>query len=162
MSIINKIWLYGGWFYITLFLFLAVRFYFPQVKSYAGKILLIIAVLAAIFSATKEIVSRTGDFNNFLTSPEIKLDKDTLGQFGFAQEVKKVLPAGSIGCVYFSWDTPTAYLIQELYPYRFKPIADDYDVRNCGYVISQFEPRNKLNGSLILEYKKTYLYKLAK
>jgi len=159
MLTLQKIWLYGGWFYLSLLLAIFLSYSLGQVFK---KPILILGLLFAFFFSAKSFLKNFESLPNFWLDFRLsvaqKINKDSFEQDKFSKEIKAVLPPEATGCVYKSWDIPTRFLIQELYPFVFVPKDINQPASDCQYLISQFEPINTSSHRLIFSSEKGYLY----
>lgn len=161
MQIISKIWILGGWFYLSI-LCLVILFYFGK-KGLRKKVDLVVLVWAAIlvlYVAVKSITSNLSQVVGFWLPIDKKLNVETNGQVPYAAHLKNILPKNAQGCLYFSLDMETWYLQNQLYPRMFTVITDNVDVNNCGLLISQFGPRKNPMLEEIDNFNGNYLYKV--
>ena|SRR3989344_6198000 len=161
MQIISKIWILGGWFYLSL-LCLVILFYFGK-KELRKKVDLVVLVWAAIlvlYVAVKSITGNLSQVVGFWLPIDKKLNVETNGQVAYAAHLKNILPKNAHGCLYFSLDMETWYLQNQLYPRMFNVITDNEDVNNCGLLISQFRPRTNPMLEEIDNFNGNYLYKV--
>ena len=121
---------------------------------------MVAAIAFSTYSTAKEVINRRPSFAIFFKSPEEKIASYTFGQNAFAANLKKVLPAQAKGCIYWSWDIPTRWLIQELYPRTFIPVKPEYPLQQCDYIISQFKPNEALANFKQWNFGENYLYKI--
>lgn len=160
MQILSKIWNLGGVFYISLVLSLIIYLFSSEkVKKIIAKSIVILGLFFSLFYSIKASLFTIP--NQLFLSARGKIDKDSIGQYTFAQKAKQVLPPNSSGCVLRSWDTPTAYLIEELYPNVFVPIDHYGDTSPCDYLITQFKPFPDLSDKLVFEFGGNYIYKIT-
>jgi len=159
MLIFQKIWLYGGWFYLSLFLAILLTY---CLKQKLKKIILTLGLFFTfLFSARaflKDLKNLPDFWQDFKLPVAQKIDETSFSQDEFSQELKAILPPAATGCVYKSWDIPTRFLIQELYPFVFVPKEISQPASDCQYLISQFKPINTSSHRLIFSSEKGYLY----
>lgn len=154
---IDKIWLYGGWFYLTLFLAVLLDLILPLKRLIVFSSLVLALIIGLSFYA-KEMRNLADDWQKLRLPYEIKLNQAAYGQIEFAGQLERTLPLSAKGCLYWSWDVPTRFLIQRLYPRSFVPIEEGARLGECPYLISQFRPRELVNYQLILAGQAGYLY----
>jgi len=154
---IDKIWLYGGWFYLTLLLTVLFSLILPlkRLVVFSG---LVLALMIGLSFYVKEMRNLADDWQMFRLPYEVKLSQSDYGQIEFAAQLERTLPLSAKGCLYWSWDVPTRFLIQRLYPRSFVPIEEGASLEKCPYLISQFKPRELVNYQLILASQAGYLY----
>ncbi|MBI2327080.1 hypothetical protein HYU92_02070 [Candidatus Curtissbacteria bacterium] len=160
MAIVNKIWILGGWFYLSLTAAIILFFISPKkIKAYISRGIIIFAAIVSLYLSYKEIAKDTGQIRAFFRPIDEKIEMTTAGQASFATHLRKILPADATGCIYWSWDLPTLYLQKELYPYIFA-VIQRATFSDCRFVISQFnrlvDPRLRLTDS----YQGNYLYEV--
>lgn len=156
---LEKIWVYGGWFYLSLGASIAAAYLIPQ----KAKILSIGALILALGWTGwlyGGMVSRLPQALRRLSLPSAqKKAVMTFGQVPFWEQLEQVLPQKASGCIIASWDVPTYFLKQRLYPRRFQVIGNSTELEGCLYVISQFESRNLPGYAPVLVVKDNVLYK---
>lgn len=157
-SVLDKICLYGGWFYLSLLGLVIAAFLVPKTKELVFKIAIFLTIAISLFYFVSEMKKIPLYWQDFTLSYQEKIDKATFNQETFSKQIEEALPEKAEGCILWSWDIPTLFLIQRLYPLKFSAV--DKVVRtDCPYLISQFKPMN-LNGyRLIMQAKGGYLYK---
>ncbi len=161
MEIIGKIWFLGGWFYLSLILAIIVFFFVKnRLRQYLSSAVIIICAVTALTLSFQEILKNSSQLKLFFTPIDEKQDAVTFNQYSFAQGLRRVLPEGANGCIYWSHDLPTLYLQKELYPHRFNILGKGAANRNCIYIISQFKKIDDPKFSLLYQYKDNYLYKM--
>lgn len=160
MLIFQKVWLYGGWFYLSLFLAIVLSFFFKKkFKELILNLSLFLGFLICLNLFLKNLNKLPNFWQDFKLSSDQKINKTTFGQNKFAKDLRLVLPPDAQGCIYWSWDIPTRFLIQKLYPQIFVAIEKDGSLEKCDYLISQFKPGEVLNYQLIFSSEAGLLYK---
>lgn len=160
MAFFSKIWLLGGWFYLSL-VFLTVLFFLinKKQKIYLNDGVLLLAAGFAIFISLQSMAKQF-QLKTFLDPIETKIDTKTFSQFSYAKHLNAILPKGANGCLYWSFDLATYYLQKELYPHLFSTLGEGLPFNTCEYVISQFRPRVDEKLKLIDSYQNNYIYKV--
>lgn len=159
-EIIQKFWLLGGWFYLSLILALVIYFVLKKrFRKYLATGLVLVSGAFALVLSFQEI-SKEVQIELFLKSVDEKQDAVTFNQYSFAKGIREVLPQGANGCIYWSHDLPTLYLQKELYPHRFGILQSGDSNSNCAYIISQFKKIDDPKFSLFYQYQDNYLYKM--
>lgn len=160
MLILQKIWLYGGWFYLSLFLAIFLIFSFKRkFKKLISNISLFFSLLICLNFFLKNLRKLPNYWQDFRLPIGQKINKTSFGQEQFAKELKLVLPSNTQGRIYWSWDIPTRFLMQKLYPRVFKAIEKDNSLEKCDYLISQFKPVKILGYQLIFSSEAGYVYR---
>jgi hypothetical protein len=155
---LEKVWLYGGWFYLSLGASILVASLSPAKAKWlkTGALILALGWAGWLYGGT---VSQLPQALHRLTLPSgEKKDVMTFGQVPFWEELDRVLPADASGCLLASWDVPTHFLQQRLYPRRFKVVIDQKDLQGCPYVISQFKTYDLPGYAPVLVVKDNVLY----
>jgi len=155
--LIDKIWLYGGLFYLTLLIAVLFSLILP-IKRLIVFSSLVLALIIGFSFYVKGMRSIAGDWQKFRLPYGVKLNQAAFGQIEFSGQLERTLPLFAEGCIYWSWDVPTRFLIQRLYPRSFVPIEERASLENCPFLISQFKPRELVNYQLILASQTGYLY----
>jgi len=154
---IDKIWLYGGWFYLTLLFAVLFSLILP-LKRLIVFSSLVLALIIGFSFYVKGMRNFADDWQKFRLPYQVKLNQAAFGQIEFAGQLERALPFSAKGCLYWSWDVPTRLLIQRLYPRSFVPIEEGARLEKCPYLISQFKPRELVDYQLILASQAGYLY----
>ncbi len=156
---IGKLWQLFGWFYISLGLAILI---YPILKSRQKKILTVAGLALAIgvgsYHLGGYLLQNWNKTGRIFKGPAGVSSEVTLGQDEFLKRLVDRLPLRAEGCIFWYGDTPTVYLVSELYPRRFKTVKDEEKTTGCDYIISQGKEREEV-GELILRYKNNFLYK---
>jgi hypothetical protein len=161
MHLLNKILLFGGWFYLSLFLFIITFLLFKQIRSLLIYSSLVFASLIALSFFKRQAQVTAPLLPQVTLTTEEKLDRQSFHTYSFAQKIKPLIPPHSRLCIYYYVDVETVYLVQELYPLqpqalpRSKPLPS-----HCQYVISPMQPLSQLTPHLLLEHHNNYLYQI--
>lgn len=160
-QLISKILTLGGWFYISLALIAIFAVSIPKkVNDKLVTIILLSGSVLAIFISVTAIFKSMPQIELFFRSDRNKMETSTFNQYYFAQKIRETLNPANDNCVFWSWDIPTKYLIQEVYPIRLNTIWNLSQAKDCDFVISQFNPQPTLKEKQILIYKNNYIYNL--
>lgn len=160
MGIINKLWIYGGWFYLSLFIAVfACSIFFRKKTQIFVSALLLTAFGVNLFNFLISLKKIPLALANLSLLSKQKQEQFTRGQAPFYLEIEKILPKNAVGCIFDSSDIPTRFLKQRLYPRRFRLIRKGDETKSCVYIISQFESK-EINGYYLLARSgDSYLYK---
>ena len=152
--IFEKIWNLGGVFYLSLFLGLLLK------KS---KFSSFIIITAALVIGSYHLLANVPHFINsvnLVTKPlSWKLDNLTYGQYEYAQVLNQKIPRTAIGCIYWTWDIPTLYMVEKLYPRYFNPVSGENDPGTCDYLLSWDKPTAIFSYQPLFTYKDYYVYR---
>lgn len=158
MLILQKFWILGGPFYLTLILVLTIYFFGnAKVKRILPGVVIATAAVLAFFYSASQFLKLEYKSESFFRPVDQKVEESTIGQNSFARELKKYLPEDSRGCIYFVVDLPAYYMRKELYPRKFA--VTETVGKGCQYVISQFGPMDLEDSTLVLKHNNNYLYK---
>ncbi len=160
MQIISKIWLLGGWFYLSLLILVSLFYFKRKLGKKLDVIVVTWAALLVLFVASGSIIGDLSQSADFWQPIDKKLDIETKGQAAYAVHLKEILPENAQGCLYFSLDIQTWYLQNQLYPRRFNVIEDGPVIKNCGFLISQFRKRTSPNLEELDNFGGNYLYRI--
>ena len=156
---LNKVWVLGGAFYLSLFV-LVLGYWVgnKRVKNYLNKGVVICAAVLAIYFSFGEETKLNWTPGLFFRPVVFKEDEMTARQFLFSTHLQEILPTDSTGCVSQLTDLPAYYLRNQLYPRRF--VLTTVLSKNCDYIVSPFAPVKIAGFKLVDNYKGNYLYKL--
>ncbi len=132
-----KLWQLFGWYYLLLLLLLLVYFSFlAKIRKLLIWGVVLVTVLVNLWFFGRFVVQNQWRIGAFFQGSEKIMAKTSSGQSTFVKVLREKLPPGATGCVYWYNDTPTVYLISELYPRRFRAIEQGEATNNCNYIIS--------------------------
>ena len=160
MIFLEKIWIYGGWFYLSLFLACLSGLIWKKIKPKISLLFSLIVLSFNFYLFFQKSWSLPDDWQAFCQPQKEKLSQSTLDQEDFANQLLLILPTQSQGCIYWSQDIVTQYLMQKLYPRNLRIINNNESASftDCEFIISQLKPRETENYQEILEFKDNYLY----
>jgi len=136
MGIGEKLLLYGGYFYLTLVLCSLLYFFVPlRLRLLFIKLILFTCAFFTLVAGLKEIVYRQDIEQWYLPIPE-RIQKTTLGLNDFTNEINQKIPNDTKVCLKDSWDIPTKFIQQRLYPKNVTIVKDLIVLpRACDYLI---------------------------
>lgn len=158
-SWIAKLWLYGGWFYLSLLPALALIWLSKKKPQILTSFILLVTLFWGIYWLaffSRDWFSWWQKFNRPLNEKKVEF---TFSQEPFAQELSKVLSGVGKICLFSSWDIPTNFLIQRLYPIKVKVVGGEKETQGCEFLISQFTPLQLPGYQLEFEKESNYLYR---
>jgi|SRR3989344_261914 len=160
-QLISKLLILGGWFYISLALLIIFGLF--SSKKISDKLPILILLFGAAFTFLTSISALYENFSQiklFFRTDKEKIETSTFNQFSFAKIIRETLTPQHYNCVFWSWDVPTKYIIQESYPIRLETIWTFESATKCDFVVSQFVSRPELNTQPIIVFENNYIYKL--
>ncbi|OGD63311.1 hypothetical protein A2160_02355 [Candidatus Beckwithbacteria bacterium RBG_13_42_9] len=158
LTIINKIWIYGGWFYLSLLAAFFISLFLKKKQLFLFRTALIISLLIGSYFFVYNLQFFPSYWRDFRLPMDQKLDKATFGQDKFAQQLAGLIPESENGCIFWAWDIPTQYLMEKLYPRGIKIVYEGDTYEKCNYVISQFQKRELAKSFLPIKLGENYLY----
>lgn len=161
MFILQKFWILGGLFYLTLVLSLTVYFLGnAQIKKILPGVLIAAAAILSVYFSTVQFLKIQYNPQTFFQPVEAKVDQTSMGQYSFALRLREYLPENSQGCIFFVNDLAGYYMRKELYPRSFGLV--ETAGKSCNYVVAQFAPLKLQGFEPVLTYKNNYLYKIKR
>jgi len=157
-DILHKIWIYGGWFYLSLGLATMVCLTNKQLRPWGQKLIWLLSFIIGIYYFRSHIQPLSQYWRDFKLPLDEKINKTTFGQDRFAQQLGSFLPEKGQGCIFWSWDNPTQYLLAKLYPREIRVIYEGETIENCDYVIAQFNPHKISSDFTQINFNNNYLY----
>lgn len=156
---LEKIWRYGGWFYLSWGVGILVAYLFPQKARLLRTVVLVLALGWAGWLYGQALSQLPEALSRLALSSAQKKAVMTLGQVPFLEQVEQVLPTQASGCLFASTDVPTHFLKQRLYPRRFRLIQEGDTLEDCEYVISQYRMRDLIGYFPLVVVSNNVLYK---
>ena len=92
MQIISKIWILGGWFYLSLLILVSLFYFKRKLGKKLDVIVVTWAALLVLFVASGSIIGDLSRGVNFWQPMEKKLETESRGQVAYADHLKKILP----------------------------------------------------------------------
>lgn len=158
MYILQKFWILGGLFYLSLILALGVYFLGnAKVKKILPGMVIVLAAIFSVYISTVQFLKIQYSPQTFFQPVEAKVDQTSVGQYSFALKLREYLPENSQGCIFFVNDLAAYFMRKELYPRKFA--VTETVGKGCQYVVSQFGPMDLEGATLVLEHNNHYLYK---